>query len=62
MSELSHEEPPWRYTEPGGSIRYETAFIAKEQIVTILSAVSLPLGHLGFGRYPLDVVPGSVAR
>jgi uncharacterized phage-associated protein len=34
VSELSHEEPPWRYTEPGESIRHETAFIAKEQIVT----------------------------
>ncbi len=34
VSDLSHEEPPWRYTEFGDSIRYETALIAREQIVT----------------------------
>jgi len=34
VSELSHEEPPWRYSEFGESIRYETALIAKEQFVT----------------------------
>lgn len=34
VSDLSHEEPGWRMAEPGGTIPYHRAFVAKRQVST----------------------------
>ena len=53
VSELSHEEPGWRFTELGSTIGYHWARVAKEQVATP-AAYRLALAAAQHHGIPID--------